>query len=531
MLLTLALAGCASLSPTPEPTALPQPTVQHAGTFRISSPNDAITLDPAQANSLDDWWAAGALIFNQLYATDAQGRLNPVLASDFPQVSPDGLTLTIPLREGVTFHNGRAMTAEDVKFSLERVLLPETASWGAPWLMNIAGAEDVASGASKTLSGVKTLGPLTLQIMLKQPQAAFPAMLAQSAFSIVPRQETLIAGDDWGTRVVIGTGPFKLADWKKGNSLKLERNPRYFVRGKPFLDAVEITFNVAAPVALDNVNNSQSDYALFNENTEEASLVRTDESLFPRLRTGLSLAGNRILFNPSNRYAKDVRVRQAIVSAIDRAAVFASSGLAEPADGLLPPASPQYSADFRNTNVYDTSRAKALLREAGYPNGIEDMIIISREPSAEVQALRDSLTAAGIRTEWLTGDPLQLSERVKAGDVAIAYTTERMEYNDAFAGFSGIADCNTESGRTAPFRWCNENVMSLLAQAERLPVTSTERTALYQQMQDIVINQDVSQFVIAWRKSFGLSRDGVNTPPLHPVYGMPDLENLQGVLP
>ena len=59
----------------------------------------------------------------------------------------------------------------------------------------------------------------------------------------------------------------------------------------------------------------------------------------------------------------------------------------------------------------------------------------------------------------------------------------------------------------------------------------SKNNSLYQQMQDIVINQDVSQFVIAWRKSFGLSRDGVNIPPLHPVYGMPDLENLQGVLP
>jgi ABC-type transport system substrate-binding protein len=203
MALALAIAGC-SASPTPTPA--PQPTSASASAIRIASPSDAIILDPARASSMDDWWATGALLFNQLYSFDAQGRLSPALAKDFPQVSNDGLTLTIPLREGVKFHNGRALIADDVVFTLTRVLLPATASWGATWLMNIAGADEVASGAATQIAGVKSLGPLAVQIQLKQPQAAFPAMLALSAFSIVPRLDRRRRGFHTDPRAIAGHG-------------------------------------------------------------------------------------------------------------------------------------------------------------------------------------------------------------------------------------------------------------------------------------------------------------------------------------
>lgn len=526
-MLSITLAGCATENVTPTPA--PQSAPASAGVSRITSPFDPITLDPARASSVDEWWAAGALLFNQLYAYDAQGKLSPALAKDFPQVSGNGLTLTIPLREGVKFHNGRAMTADDVAFTLTRVLQPETASWGATWLMNIAGADEVANGKTAKLAGVNTLGPLALQIQLKQPQAAFPAMLALSTFSIVPRQETLIAGDDWGTRVVIGTGPFKLAEWKKGDHLRLERNIAFFQARQPSVSAIDVSFNVAAPVALDQWKKGEIDFALLHENAEEMQTVRDDVSLAAGLRNGESLAGSRIQFNPANRYTSDLRIRQAIASAIDPIAVFAMAQ-AEPANGLIPPETSQFDATFRNANVHDLDRAKKLLAAAGYPNGIDDLIIFSNEQPAEVQAIRDNLTAAGIRTRLVTGDPAQVRERIRAGEIAITYTTRRMDYNDAYAAFSDFARCNDNADSNAPFQWCNKQVQLMLDEAERLPLTSATRTTLYQKMQTIVVNQDVSQFIIGWRKAFGLVRAGSN-PALHLIYGMPDVETLQGVQP
>lgn len=523
--LLLTIAGCTANS---TPTPAPQPTSVTAGLYRIASPFDPITLDPARASNVEEWWAVGALLFNQLYAFDAQGELSPALAKDFPQVSADGLTLTIPLREGVKFHNGRVVTAEDVAFTLTRVLQPETASWGATWLMNIAGADEVASGASTTLTGVKALGPLAVQIQLKQPQAAFPAMLALSAFSIVPRQETLIAGDDFGTRVVIGTGPFKLGEWKKGASLRLERNVGYFQGDQPQADAIEMSFNVAAPVALERLSAGETHFALLNENAADWQTIRGDPALEANLRSGNSLAGSRIQFNPANRYTSDLRIRQAIVSAMDPAAVFATAQ-AEPANGLLPPAMPQFDAAFRNSNTHDLERARKLLADAGYPNGIDDLIIFSNEQPAEVQVIRDQLAAAGMRTQLVTGDPAQVEERLRAGEVAIAYTTTRMDYNDAYDVFNAFATCsNTQN--TEPMQWCNAQVQMLLVEAERLPMNSAERTALYQKMQAIVVNQDVSEFVVGWRTSVGLARAG-NDVTLHLIYGMPDVTTLRGVQP
>jgi ABC-type transport system substrate-binding protein len=395
--------------------------------------------------------------------------------------------------------------------------------------MNIAGADEVASGAATQIAGVKSLGPLAVQIQLKQPQAAFPAMLALSAFSIVPRQETLIAGDDFGTRVVIGTGPFKLVEWKKGDHLRLERNVGYFQAGQSQAAAIEISFNVAAPVALERLNAGEADFALLNENAEDWSAIRSDAAPKWNLRSGSSLAGSRIQFNPANRYTSDLRIRQAIVSAINPTEVFAAAQ-AEPAKGLLPPAAPQFDANFRNANAFDIDRARKLLAAAGYSNGIDDLVIFSNEQPAEVQAIRDQLAAAGMRTQLVTGDPAQVEERIRAGEIAIAYTTTRMDYNDAYAAFSTFTKCSDSADSGAPFQWCNKEVQTLLDEAEHLPMNSPERTALYQKMQSIVVNQDVNQFVVGWRKSVGLARAG-NDVTLHLIYGMPDVATLRGVQP
>jgi ABC-type transport system substrate-binding protein len=524
LLIAFILAGCTANDPPPAP--LPQ-TAQPPSTYRIASPHDAITLDPAQANSPVDWWAASTLIFDQLYEVDAQGSLQPALASDWPQVSADGLQVTIPLRAGVAFHNGRTLTADDVKFSLERILQPETASWGAGWLMNIVGADAVANGTARTLAGVTTLGPLALQIRLKQPQAALPAILSMSALSIVPRQEVLIAGSGWGSRVVIGTGPYKLAGWQKGTQLRLERNATYFKTGAP-RDTVEIALNMAAPVALEMWQKGEVDFALFDENAEEVKAIRDDATLAVNIRTQPSLSGSRILFNPANRYTADARVRQAIVSAIDPSVVYRRDAAAAPANGLLPPVVPQFDTNFKNPGAHDLSRAQALLAQAGYPNGIDDLKLISRESPEEVQALRDSLSAAGIRTQLISGEPAEIDELVQSGEVAIAFATEQLDFNDAAAAFASLSQCGNANTHI-DFLWCNTDVLALLAEAERLPLNSAERTQLFRQVEDITLNQEISQFVLGWRQSFGLGRE--DNMPIHPVYGMPDLKSTAGAKP
>jgi ABC-type transport system substrate-binding protein len=147
--------------------AVPGPKV--GGTFRILGAGDFRTLDPPGAESSEDWWSAGMVLFNELYFYDKDGNFYADLAADMPQISDDGLVYTIPIRQGVKFHNGRELKAEDVKFTLERQLWPEVYSWGKTFMENMVGYQDVIDGKTKDLSGIKVLDDYTVEITLKQP--------------------------------------------------------------------------------------------------------------------------------------------------------------------------------------------------------------------------------------------------------------------------------------------------------------------------------------------------------------------------
>jgi oligopeptide transport system substrate-binding protein len=147
---------------------------------------DVRGLDVGSAEGSEDWWSAGGLLFNRLYAYDPANEFFPDLAAELPTMSDDGLVYTIPLRQGVKFHTGREMVADDVAFSLAWQLWPEVYSWGKTYMENVVGYDEVIDGASKELSGVKVIDPYTVEVTLKTPQAVFPAILSMTMNGISP---------------------------------------------------------------------------------------------------------------------------------------------------------------------------------------------------------------------------------------------------------------------------------------------------------------------------------------------------------
>ena len=130
------------------------------------------------------------------------------------------------LRPGVKFHNGREMTAEDVKYSFERTIDPKTKSPGQGFYSNILGYDDMVAGKATTLSGVKIPDSKTVEITLKQPDASFLHIVAINFSAVVPKEEVAKYGEDFGKNPV-GTGPYKFVSWDLGKQLVLERNPGY----------------------------------------------------------------------------------------------------------------------------------------------------------------------------------------------------------------------------------------------------------------------------------------------------------------
>ena len=131
------------------------------------------------------------LLYNRLYAYDPANDSSRIWPPSCPTMSDDGLVYTIPLRQGVKFHNGREMVADDVAFSLAWQLWPEVYSWGKTYMENVVGYDEVIAGDTKELSGVKVVDPYTVEVTLKTPQAVFPAILSMTMNGISPE-----AGDD-----------------------------------------------------------------------------------------------------------------------------------------------------------------------------------------------------------------------------------------------------------------------------------------------------------------------------------------------
>ncbi|HEU5090794.1 MAG TPA: ABC transporter substrate-binding protein, partial [Roseiflexaceae bacterium] len=266
----LVLAACGSQTTgnaTPaattgtEATAAPQPTTAAAPTAAeqaTSAPNGGATADPATTlrwslegisdlTSIDPAKPGDAPtitvinnVFGGLVRLDDKLQVQPDGASEW-KVSDDGKTYTFTLRDGLKFADGTPVTAGDFAYSINRALSPDTASYGAPFqLGHILGAQDVVDGKATEASGIKAVDDKTLEITLDQPIAYFLAQLTYPYTFVVPKS-LVESGADWETRAY-GTGPYKVQEWKRGQSVLLTANENYWA-GTPGIPNILHVFN------------------------------------------------------------------------------------------------------------------------------------------------------------------------------------------------------------------------------------------------------------------------------------------------
>ncbi|HEY9854091.1 MAG TPA: ABC transporter substrate-binding protein, partial [Stenomitos sp.] len=203
--------------------------------LRLGLQDNPSTLDPALASNVP---AIGVShwLYNGLVTFDSAARVVPDLAERYT-VSPDGKHYTFTLRPGVRFHDGHPLTSEDVRYSLTRLLRPETKSPGASFYRAIVGAPEALDGKGQAVAGIATPDARTVVITLSEPQPTFLQVLGLSYAAIVPKG----AGEiDGFAKHPVGTGPFRLKEYVSGQRLVFERNPYYFKAGLPKLSGVEV---------------------------------------------------------------------------------------------------------------------------------------------------------------------------------------------------------------------------------------------------------------------------------------------------
>lgn len=403
LLIMTALGGCAggtgessedesstALSVSePSGSELSQTESAEGGSIVVGIQQDIDSLDPHKAT------AAGTKeilfnIFEGLLKPDPNGNLMNAVASDY-SVSEDGLVYTFTLREGVKFHNGDVVTAEDVKYSLERVagILDGTA------LISTLSAERGG------ITSVDILDEKTVQVSVG---SANLELIYSFTAAIIPAG----SGEDAEAQPV-GTGPFSFVSYKPQEGVVLAKNPEYWQEGLPYVDEVQFKIVNSPDTALLNLQGGSIDIYPYLTDSQATELVGSFQVM-----AAPSNVVQALFLNNADEALSDVRVRQAICYALDKDSVneFVFGGNGAVISSAMLPTLQDFYLDLND--LYGTGanieKAKELLADAGYANGMDLEIKVPSNYEVHMQTaevVAEQLKAVGINVsivpvEWAT---------------------------------------------------------------------------------------------------------------------------------
>ncbi len=311
-------------------------------------------------------------VFEGLVIWGEDNTIQPNLAETW-QTSPDGKTWTFHLRPGVKFHNGRPFTAADFKFSLERACSKAVASTTASsYLKDIVGANEVLKGTAAEISGIKIVDPLTVSVTLDAPKPYWLGNMTYPCAYVVCKEEIEQNGgklSETNLRSLTGTGPFVFSDIQRGSSVSLRAFADYHGQ-KPKLQGILRPILIDINSRLNKYEKGELDIAEIS--AKDLDRINASPALKPHVKSLPYAAIDYVAMNmelPDSPFKKK-EVRQAFAMAIDKdeAIRVGMQGQGDREDGLLPPGVPGRNEAIK-PYPFDAVKARALLAQAGYPNG------------------------------------------------------------------------------------------------------------------------------------------------------------------
>ncbi len=312
-------------------------------------------------------WGASENICDTLVELDPETKeLKPLLLTQLPTVSPDGLTYDFELKSGVKFHDGSELTAKDVQFTLTRVLAKQAEADGYD---KIKGGKAVVDGTAKELEGFEVKDDTHFTVTLEEPFSSFTYYLAQFYASIYPQKACEAAGDDWGNGTnFIGCGPYKLESNDENTEVVLTAFEDYH-NGKPAIEKVEVHYIDDGNTRMMNYKNGDIDICFLD--TSLLDQYKADDEVKDRIVYYTPAATQFLNINLNEPTFKDPRVREALSLAINRKELCETvlSGAAKPCSGFIPDSETGFDeANKDKVLEYDPEKAKKLLEEAGATN-------------------------------------------------------------------------------------------------------------------------------------------------------------------
>jgi ABC-type dipeptide/oligopeptide/nickel transport system permease component/ABC-type transport system substrate-binding protein len=459
--------------------------------LQLEPPN----LDPTSGAAVATDEVVHGNIFEGLVRLDRDGAIKPLLAT-YWEVTPDGLTYTFHLRGGVRFQDGTPFDAGIVKFSLDRALAPTSTN--------------VQKQALGVIRQVEVIDPRTVRLHLSQADSNLLSLLAWGDTVMVsPKSSGTLA------TAPVGTGPFRFSGWRRGDAVTLVRNDGYW--GAP-AKLRQVTFKFIADPAAAFAAIKTHDVDAFPDYPapENLAQLRADPSL--KVITASSEGEVILAINSRSGPLADVRVRRAIQHALDRRAIIdaAMYGYGTPIGSHFPPQNTAY-VDLTSLYPHDVAKAKALLAQAGYPNGFT--LTMKLPPpnyarrSGEIAA--SQLAAVGIKVKIENLEWAQWLDQVygrHAFDLSVVSHAEPMDY--------GIYD------KADYYFGYHSDAFHGLMEALKATTDEAQRTAILQQIQRKIADDAVNGFLFQFPRlgvfDAGLKDFWVNSPTqtvdLHTAY-------------
>ncbi|MDM5336728.1 ABC transporter substrate-binding protein [Fictibacillus enclensis] len=479
LVLSLGLAGCKSSSEG----ASSDGKDKGGGVMIYGRGGDAVGLDPAHETDGESF-----IVTEQVFETltgykKENTDVVPELAKSW-DISKDGLKYTFKLEKGVKFQDGTDFNADAVVKNFERWVNGDAAKF--PYYASMFGG--FKNDPGQVIKEVKALDDSTVEFTLKRPQAPFLKNLAMSPFAISSPAAIDKYGDKYGEHPV-GTGPFKFKEWKRGDTISVVKNDKYWKKGLPKLDGVTFKVIKDNSARLNALTKGEVDL-IDGVNPSDIDKIKSDKNLqiFERPSMNVAYFG----FNTEKAPFNKKEVRQAISHLVNKDDLIKNfyNGTAEPAITPLPSSIAGQNKDVKDY-AYDEAKAKELLKKAGYPNGFKmDLwaMPVSRPymPNGQkiAEAIQANLAKVGIKANIVTFEWGTYLEKLRKGEAPAFLIGWTGDNGDADNFLYTLLDKDTIDSNNYS-RYKSEPVHKLLIEAQST-ADEAKREELYKKAQEII---------------------------------------------